>query len=215
MNKPKILLVEDDIAIQEAFIALLSDVYQIECFNSAEDFLDVLNDFGFKKEVSTCIVLDFQLPGITGVELQKLLAEKGVSLPILFISGNAKQIDIIDAWHGGAADFLLKPFSGPQLSETLKVLFQKFENANISTALTIPKTKSSTIPISQREAQVLLLLGEGYRQYQIAEMLNVTLRTIKWHRSNIKDKLDLKTLAELGRYCDEHRSSLERLAKDC
>jgi FixJ family two-component response regulator len=215
MNKLRILLVEDDIAIQEAFIALLSKTYQIDCFNSAEDFLNGLNDLGLKENISTCIVLDFQLPGMSGIELQNILAARNISLPILFISGNAKQIDIIDAWHGGAIDFLLKPFTGPKLSETLKTLFQKFETESKPTISTAKKIPPNSTPISQREAQVLLLLGEGYRQYEIAEMLSISLRTIKWHRSNIKDKLDLKTLAELGRYCDANRRAIENVAKGC
>ena len=68
------------------------------------------------------------------------------------------------------------------------------------------------IPISPREAQVLLLLGTGHKQHEIAEMLHVTLRTIKWHRANLKDKLDLNTLVELARYCIENRASIENIA---
>ena len=69
------------------------------------------------------------------------------------------------------------------------------------------------IPISQREAEVLILLGQGHRQNEVSEKLGITLRTVKMHRASLKNKLNLNTLVELTRYCDEHLPSIDRIAK--
>jgi DNA-binding CsgD family transcriptional regulator len=69
------------------------------------------------------------------------------------------------------------------------------------------------MPISKREAQVLMLIGNGYRQHQIADLLNITLRTVKWHRTSIKNKLGLNTLVEIARYCDQNKSLLEKASQ--
>jgi DNA-binding NarL/FixJ family response regulator len=74
------------------------------------------------------------------------------------------------------------------------------------------KNFPTSIPISQREAQVLLLLGQGYRQHEIADTLNITLRTVKWHRASIKNKLGLNTLVEIARYCDQYHSLIKEIA---
>lgn len=205
MKKFRVIIVEDDSALRLSLTDWLSKDYLVSNYESAEALLKAIHNSEFEDDIATCILLDFQMPGISGVELQTQLQKMSIQYSVIFMSGNAMQTDIIDAWHGGAVDFILKPFSGTKLSEMLAALFDK---ASVSESSVV-----RTLPISQREAEVLLLLGEGHRQHEIAEMLHVTLRTIKWHRSNIKDKLYLNTLVEIARYCDEHRYSIECIAK--
>ncbi|MDP3621828.1 MAG: response regulator [Polynucleobacter sp.] len=207
--RSRVILVEDDAALRESLSNWLAREYLVVSFNSAEAFLRSLNDYGFKDEIKTCILLDFQMPGMNGVELQNRLREMHIAYPIIFTSGNAQQADIIDAWRGGAVDFLLKPFTGAKVSEVLQILFEK--SSAIPLANLSANNHATLMPISQREAQVLLLLGQGYRQHEIANMLNVTLRTIKWHRASIKNKLGLNTLVEIARYCDQHHSLIKKL----
>jgi FixJ family two-component response regulator len=150
------------------------------------------------------------MPGMNGVELQTRLREMHIAYPIIFTSGNAQQADIIDAWHGGAVDFLLKPFTGAKVSEALRMLFEKSSAISFSAASV--NNHATSIPISQREAQVLLLLGQGCRQHEIASTLSITLRTVKWHRASIKNKLGLNTLVEIARYCDQYHSLIKEIA---
>jgi DNA-binding NarL/FixJ family response regulator len=152
------------------------------------------------------------MPGMNGIELQTKLKELNIDFPVIFTSGNAQQADIIDAWHGGAADFLLKPFTGEKVSQALKALFQQSSAMKLAAAIPV-LNHSISIPISQREAQVLLLLGKGYRQHEIADALNITLRTVKWHRASIKNKLGLNTLVEIARYYDQNQFLLEKISK--
>jgi len=213
MKAMRVIIVEDDTALKLSLTDWLSKDYLVSHFESAEALLEALKDFDFEDGVPTCLLLDFQMPGINGVELQTQLHLMGIEYPVIFMSGNAVQADIIDAWRGGAVDFLLKPFNVDKLNETFLALFQKCEDIKLSLLPAIQTEAVVDIPISQREAEVLLLLGAGHKQQDIAEMLQVTLRTIKWHRANLKDKLDLNTLVELARYCIEHRASIEGIAR--
>ena len=212
MKGMRVIIVEDDAALRLSLTAWLSKDYVVSHFESAEALLEALKDFKFEDGLPTCMLLDFQMPGMNGVELQAQLHRMVIEYPVIFMSGNALQADIIDAWHGGAVDFLLKPFNVDKLNKTFLALFQKCEDIKSSFPPAIHKEAVVNIPISPREAQVLLLLGTGHKQHEIAEMLHVTLRTIKWHRANLKDKLDLNTLVELARYCIENRASIENIA---
>jgi FixJ family two-component response regulator len=204
MKPFQVILVEDDAALRASLTDWLSKEYLVTQFESAEDLLEALKNFELEDGVPTCILLDFQMPGMNGVELQTTLKEMNIEFPIIFTSGNAQQADIIDAWHGGANDFLLKPFTGEKVSQVLQALFQQ------SSAM---KLAAASMPISKREAQVLMLIGKGYRQQEIADLLNITLRTVKWHRTGIKNKLGLNTLVEIARYCDQNKSSLEKASQ--
>lgn len=212
MRHSRVIIVEDDVALRRSLTDWLSGEYAVSDFESAEALLQVIDRFDPKDNVPTCILLDFQMTGMTGVELQSHLSKNNVQLPIIFMSGNAQQADIIDAWHGGAVDFLLKPFTGTKVSETISTLFRRIAKANAVK----PEVEEDLVdlPISQREAEVLLLLGQGYRQHEIAKILNITLRTIKWHRASIKNKLNLNTLVEVTRFCDLHLRSIQRTAKE-
>jgi len=212
MKQLRVILVEDDAALRGSLTDWLSKEYLVTQFESAEALLCALNNFDLEDGISTCILLDFQMPGMNGIELQTKLKELNIDFPVIFTSGNAQQADIIDAWHGGAADFLLKPFTGEKVSQALKALFQQSSAMKLAAAIPV-LNHSISIPISQREAQVLLLLGKGYRQHEIADALNITLRTVKWHRASIKNKLGLNTLVEIARYYDQNQFLLEKISK--
>ena len=214
MKQFRVILVEDDAALRASLTDWLSKEYLVTQFESAEDLLAALNNFDLEDGIPTCILLDFQMPGMNGVELQTQLREMNVDFPIIFTSGNAQQADIINAWHGGANDFLLKPFTGEKVSQVLQALFQQSSAMKLEAALLPVATHLTSIPISKREAQVLLLLGNGYRQHEIADKLNIALRTVKWHRASIKNKLGLNTLVEIARYCDQNKSLIEKLGQD-
>ena len=211
--KLRVILVEDDADLRDSLMDWLSKEYVVTQFDSAEALLGALNSFDLEDEIPTCILLDFQMPGMNGVELQTKLKQMNIDFPVIFTSGNAQQADIIDAWRGGAADFLLKPFTGEKVSQALQALFEESSAIKLAAASIPISSHSTPKAISQREAQVLLLLGKGYRQHEIANALNITLRTVKWHRASIKNKLGLNTLVEIARYCDQHKLLIEKTSK--
>jgi FixJ family two-component response regulator len=213
MKKSLVIIVEDDEALRQGLTGWLSHDHEVASFESAEDFLAALNDFEFEYGIPTCMLLDFQMPGMTSVALQSELKLLKLEFPIIFMSGNAQQADIIEAWRGGAIDFLLKPFSGSDVSNVLNALFVKAAQLKLEAPEEPVTSLPMDIPITHREAEVLLLLGKGHRQGEAAKMLNITLRTIKMHRANLKDKLGLNTLFELTRFCDAHQSAIEKIVK--
>jgi len=213
MKNSRVIVVDDASDIREGLQDLLSDEYEVQTFDSAEAFLEALNDFEFEDGKPTCVLLDFQMEGMNGVELQANLKSMNVEFPIIFMSGNALQADIVDAWRGGAIDFLLKPFTAVQISDTLAKLFSSAEQLKLSHAHEQEPSPLIDIPITKREAQVLLLLGQGNQQNEVAEMLGISLRTIKTYRTFLKNKLDLNTLMELARYYDKYRLSIEKIAQ--
>ena len=214
MKKTRVFIVDDEQDIRESLQSWLSRDYAVETFDSAESFVNALSDNKIQVGMPSCILLDFQLPGLNGVELQSKLKLMNAQFPIIFMSGNSLQSDVIDAWQGGAIDFILKPFTANQVS---KKLFNFFHSANLNAKVDRPAATNHDlleIPISQREAQVLALLGQGYLQNQVADTLGLSLRTIKMHRAAIKNKLNLKTLAELGSYFIKHQAAIEKIAKN-
>lgn len=213
MNKPRVIIIDDETDIREALQGWLSRDYDVRTFDLAEAFLSALNNHELEDGTPSCILLDFQMPGMTGVELQANLQKLNAKFPIIFMSGNAMQADIIDAWQGGAVDFILKPFKASQVSEKLAKLFNSIDVKKINNEQVIENDKIIDIPITPREAQVLLLLGQGRQQHEVAQILNLSLRTVKMHRTAIKNKLNLNTLMELARYYDEHHQSILKIAE--
>jgi DNA-binding NarL/FixJ family response regulator len=128
------------------------------------------------------------------------------------MSGNAKQSDVIDAWHGGAVDFILKPFTAGKISSSLEKLFSTAAQNQLKIKSSEDNQPEIDLPITQREAQVLLLLGKGHEQQEVAEILGLSLRTVKMYRTFLKNKLGLHTLMELGRYYDKYQASIEKIA---
>jgi FixJ family two-component response regulator len=211
MKNTRVVIVEDDIPLRKSLSDWLSQDHEVSEYESAEAFLADANDFLFEDGTPTCMLLDFQMQGMNGVELQQTLRKINVEFPIVFMSGNAQQVDIVDAWRGGAVDFILKPFSGDQVSECLTKVFAKATQITFDSRSTKKELEWIDIPISPREAEVLLLLGQGHRQVEVAQMLGIGLRTVKMYRTNLKNKLNLNTPVELSRFCDQYFSSITKI----
>ena len=197
-------IIDDEAAIRESIGQWLSRKYEVLLFASGKEYLAKSLDFLNKDHGSTCILLDFQMPDINGVELQKTLKLMNTTTPIIFMSGNANQRDIINAWRGGATDFLLKPFGPKQIIEVIEKQFLITDQKNLQSNI--------ELPITSREAQVLLLLGSGLSQKQVAEKLSISINTVKMFRAFLKDKLGLDSLSELIRFYEKNRQSIEHMA---
>lgn len=213
MKKSRVIVIEDDLALRLSLLEWLSNNYLVSGYESSESFLESINNLTLNDGIPTCILLDFQMPGANGVELQRTLKSLNITYPIIFMSGNAQQADVIDAWRDGAIDFILKPFTGTQVSERLNNIFLKW-NESHSIAAKIEDKNIVDIPISPREAEVLSLLGQGLRQAEVAEILGLGLRTIKMHRASLKNKLNLNTPVDLTRFYDQHLSAITKLVKN-
>lgn len=213
IKKFKVIIVDDEPIIREGLEDWLDRDYQTRSFDSAEAFLKAFKDFEFEDGLPTCILLDFQMQGMNGVELQSTLKLLNSEFPIIFMSGNALQADIIDAWHGGAVDFILKPFKPNQITDVLSKKFSQIKDLRITKDNSVNNAPIK-IPITKREAEVLLLLGKGHQQVEVSEMLGLSINTVKMYRNFLKNKLGLNTLAELGSYYIQHKESIKVIAVD-
>lgn len=213
IHTKKVIVVDDEPIILAGLENWLAEDYKTLSYDCAETFLEAFIQFEFEDGLPTCILLDFQMPGMNGVELQASIKAINIEIPIIFMSGNAQQADIIDAWRGGAVDFILKPFAPLQVTAALDRQFDVIKQ-NIAHQPKLVNKSLINIPITKREAEVLLLLGNGRQQIEVAQALNISIRTVKMYRSNLKEKLGLDTLADLAKYCNQYELSIEAIAKN-
>lgn len=193
--KPTVFMVDDDAQIREAVHWLLECVsLSVESFANAADFLQV-----YSPSRSGCILLDVRMPGMSGLELLEELGRRNNPLPVLMMTGHGDIPMAIRAMKAGAVDFILKPFNDQLLLE------------QIQKTLTLPRAPAVKEPVGKfndrlsrltpREREVLQLVVEGRLNKQIAAELNITISTVELHRSHLKQKLKVKTLAQLVRLC--------------
>lgn len=194
-----VFIVDDDLSIRLSLTMLMESAgYRVECFGSATKFLasDVINS------KDSCIVLDVKMAGLTGLDLQKELTSINCTIPIIFITGHGDIPMSVQAMKDGAVNFLPKPFDDDQLldsiSEALSMARESHEKQS-----KIDQIKQKIEKLTPREYEVLKHLIAGLLNKQVASELNISERTVKAHRKQILDKMDIKSMAELVRLTEK------------
>jgi len=191
-NKKYIFLVEDDDGYRSDLERALQFCgYTVFSYANPEKFLSE-----FKPLVPAVLVTDMRMPKLSGVELQAELIAKGHKIPIIFISGESSDKQIVGAFKNGAFDFLLKPFSR---EDFLSAVERGIEQDSIAMQGLIQKTRldESLKSLSPRELQVFNLLAKGYGNKELVNALGISLSTVKEYKSEVMYKLRLRSLAEL------------------
>lgn len=190
----KVFVVDDDAAVQRSLARVLTTAgYQAETFGSASEFLRERRHAG-----PGCLVLDVHLPGLNGLELQKILANADPALPIVFITGGGDVPTSVRALKSGAVDFLLKPIARTTLLATVATaLTQSAER--LRQRENAESLQSLWVTTTPRERQVFHCVVAGAPNKQIAVELGISLRTVKLHRSRVMTKLRARSLADLVR----------------
>ena len=187
-----VFLVDDDEGIRRALSrALRMEGFNVEVFESAEDFLH-----RFDRSWRGCIVLDMSMPGIDGLQLQSRLAAAGVSLPVVFLTGQGDIPMTVRALKGGAVDFLTKPVSVATLVAVVGEALHTHESTRHGDS-ELAEIASNFAALSGREKEVLIALVEGKINKQIANDLGVVEQTVKFHRARIMKRMGARTAAEL------------------
>ena len=193
MNSKKyIFLVEDDDELRaDLERALQFCGYTTFSFADPEQFL-----LNFKPLVPAVLVTDMRMPKLSGVQLQSELLEKGHKIPIIFISGESSDEQIVKAFKNGAFDFLLKPFSR---EDFLSAVAMALEQDSVAMQEVIRKSQLAEAlkTLSPRERQVFDLLARGYGNKELVDELGIALSTAKEYKSEVMYKLRLRSLAEL------------------
>lgn len=193
MNSNKyIFLVEDDDELRSDLERALQFCgYTIFSFANPEQFLRE-----FKPVVPAVLVTDMRMPKQSGIELQAELIDKGHTIPIIFISGESSDEQIVKAFKNGAFDFLLKPFSREVfLSSVAKAIEQ--DSVAMQDLIRKSQLAEALKTLSPRERQVFELLTKGYGNKELVEKLGISLPTVKEYKSEVMYKLRLRSLAEL------------------
>jgi RNA polymerase sigma factor (sigma-70 family) len=195
-----VYVVDDDTSFRTAIERRLRIAgYEVETYSSAQLLLDRVP----AAERPGCILLDVQMPGLSGLELQSRLIELGSTLPIVFVTGHADTPTTVRAIKAGAEDFLTKPASSEQLIAAIERALARHE-AQRSQRSKLDSIVSHLARLTPRERQVFDLIVRGKINKQIATELGTTERTVKAHRHEVMEKMQVHSLAELV-------SSAERL----
>ena len=200
--EPTVYLVDDDAAICRSLARLMKAVgYRARTFASPDEFLHHYRDQG-----PACLVLDMQLPGMTGLELQRTLATGQWPLPIVFITGHGDVPTSVQAMKGGAVDFLPKPFLDADLLQAVAQALDRSKQQH-ATRLALEGVRQRLEGLTQREHQVLAGVVEGKLNKQIAAELGTTEKTVKVHRGRVMEKMEATSVAALVRELEKLRTS--------
>jgi FixJ family two-component response regulator len=190
---PVIHIVDDDASFRMALGDLLSACgYRVSLSSSSEQLLAAVPN-----GEPACILLDVLMAGMSGPELQTRLAELGCRVPVVFITGHGDIATSVQAIKTGAEDFLTKPVAKQKLIEVIERALRRYQDTREQDARDAT-LRSSFSRLTAREREVFGLLARGNPHKQIAFALGTSERTIKLHRHNVMQKLQIQSLAELA-----------------
>jgi FixJ family two-component response regulator len=189
---PTIFVVDDDAAVRSSLAMLLKSVsLAAKTFESASSFLEQL-----QHEPSGCLVLDIRMPGMSGIELQQQLKQRGCALPIIFITGHGDVSMAVHAMREGAIDFIEKPFRDQELLDRIYQALE-LDRARRRIADEVVLLRERFASLTPREHDVMLRIARGQANKVIAIELGLSERTVEIHRAKVMQKTGAKSLAEL------------------
>ena len=193
-DAPIVFVVDDDEAVRGSLRLLIRSVgLQAQAYASAREFIDA-----YDAHQHGCLVLDVRMPGMSGLELQQQLNQRGATIPVVFISGHGDVPMAVEAMQQGAFDFLQKPFRDQDLLDRVQRALARdaHQRANFAALAQIHERLESLTP---RERQVLQMVTLGKANKVIGADLGVSQRTVEIHRAHVMEKMQARSLAELVR----------------
>jgi len=182
---PTAYVVDDDEALRTLWRWLMdSNGFAVRTFSTAAEFIECHDP-----EAPGCLVLDLRLPGMSGLELQDYLKKKGIEIPIVFVTGHGDVATAVTAIKGGAVDFIEKPFSYREVLAIIERAFQRDAESR--------ERRARMAMLTERERAVLRCIIAGKQNKVIAGELNISVKTVEFHRSKVMEKMRAGSVAEL------------------
>ena len=192
-----VFVVDDDASVRRSTERLVRSLgFAIQAFASAREFLD-----GARVDRPGCLVLDVQMPGLSGLDLQSELAKQGVEIPIIFLTAHGDIPMTVRAMKGGATEFLTKPVRSRDLLAAIQTAIERDRVAHRQRR-EIEELRERYQKLTPRERAVLPLVVAGLLNKQIAGELEASERTVKFHRAHIMQKMQAHSLPELVRMAE-------------
>jgi FixJ family two-component response regulator len=192
-----VFIIDDDPLYRRSSERLIRTIgFSVQSFESARDFLG-----SRRPNVPSCLLLDVRLPGLSGLDLQQELAEVGVHIPIIFVTGHGDIPMSVQAMKAGAVEFLTKPFRDQALLDAIRQAMGRDQVARQQHARNAD-LRRRVESLRPREREVFKCVVSGMLNKQIADEIGATERTVKFHRGHIMRKMHVKSLAELVRIAE-------------
>lgn len=191
MNRNKVIIVDDDQDFRESLAWLLESAgIESEQYQSAESFLS-----SYQGEPA-CLLLDVRMTGMSGLALQQQLAQRNSPIPIVLITGHGDVPMAVEAIKNGAVDFITKPFDDQQLLDLIETILAEVEQRFADAAARL-NAQQAWQQLSPREKQLAELVIQGDSNRNMAEKLNISVKTVEIHRSRVMKKMQADSLANL------------------
>ena len=189
---PTVFVVDDDASTRELLTWLMTrNGMAVEAFADAKSFLAA-----YRPERPGCLVLDLNMPGMSGLDLQSYLKAQGVLIPVIFLSGGANVPNAVQAVREGAIDFIEKPFDYKHVVDRVRECVER-DRAGRGDRDRRRLAAERLAQLTQREREVLDLVVAGRLNREIAEALDISVKTVEAHRSRLMEKLEVGSVAEL------------------
>jgi FixJ family two-component response regulator len=189
---PVVYVVDDDVSVRESLELLIRNAgWRAELFESAQRFLSCP-----KVTVPSCLVLDVNLPGLNGLDLQKQVAADRADMPIIFITGYGDVPTTVRAMKAGAVEFLTKPFGDDVLLNAIEHALER-SRAVLDEEAALRNLRKRYGLLSRREREVMSLVVRGLLNKQVGFELGISEITVKAHRGRVMEKMEARSLADL------------------